>query len=66
MCHFLDLVLEREYEVWVGRKVRRDLEVCGGGKIIIYCTIIFLIKNILNENFDVFCKWCVLAPQLKA
>lgn len=28
--HFLDLVLEREYEVWVGRKVRRDLEVWGG------------------------------------
>lgn len=34
--HFLGLVLEREYEVWVGRKVRRDLEV-GGSKIIIYC-----------------------------
>lgn len=27
--HFLGLVLEREYEVWVGRKVRRDLEVGG-------------------------------------
>lgn len=38
--HFLDLVLEREYEVWVGRKVRRDLEVWGG-KIIIYCINFF-------------------------
>lgn len=55
----MGLVLEREYEVWVGRKVRRDLEV-GEDKIIIYC-IIFLIKKILNGNIDVFCKWCVPA-----
>lgn len=43
--HFLDLVLEREYEVWVGRKVRRDLEVCVGGQDHNILYQFFLIKN---------------------